>query len=152
MRIPPEMMTQRSLRFFHMVCLPSTNSYFFGGGIRFTPSAGEMGGLPYAPETFDLITCTNALHYVAEPGRALAGLRRLLTLEGATGTGGFRSAHTSFSLGSIRVAHEADRCTVCSRLYLQRGASTLLTGRTRCRLRKRVLSRLALAWLGAARA
>lgn len=44
--------------------------------------AGEMGGLPYAPETFDLITCTNALHYVAEPGRALAGLRRLLTLEG----------------------------------------------------------------------
>src|SRR5216683_4645112 len=82
MRIPPEMMTQRSLRFFHMVCLPSTNSYFFVGGIRFTPSAGEMGGLPYAPETFDLITCTNALHYVAEPGRALAGLRRLLTLEG----------------------------------------------------------------------
>src|SRR6266851_7049458 len=54
-------------------------------------------------------------------------------------------------LDSIRVTHEADRCTVCSRLYLQRGASTLLTGRTRCRLRKRVLSRLALAWLGAAR-
>ena len=44
--------------------------------------AGEIGGLPFAPETFDLITCTNALHYVAEPGPALAGLRRLLTLEG----------------------------------------------------------------------
>lgn len=44
--------------------------------------AGTMGGLPNAPATFDLITCTNALHYVAEPGRALAGLRRLLTLEG----------------------------------------------------------------------
>src|SRR5215470_3824099 len=28
--------------------------------------AGATGGLPYAPETFDLITSTNALHYVAE--------------------------------------------------------------------------------------
>lgn len=47
-----------------------------------TFQAGATGGLPYAPETFDLITCTNTLHYVTEPGRALAGLRRLLTLEG----------------------------------------------------------------------
>ena len=46
------------------------------------PTRDTRSLLYYLPETFDLVTCTNALHYVAEPGRALAGLSRLLTLEG----------------------------------------------------------------------
>jgi ubiquinone/menaquinone biosynthesis C-methylase UbiE len=39
---------------------------------------GETANLPYAHETFDLITCTNALHDMPEPAGMLAGLRRLL--------------------------------------------------------------------------
>ncbi len=39
---------------------------------------GETAGLPYAPETFDLITCTNALHDLPEPVATLSGLHRLL--------------------------------------------------------------------------
>jgi ubiquinone/menaquinone biosynthesis C-methylase UbiE len=40
--------------------------------------AGETANLPYAQETFDLITCTNALHDMTVPTRMLAELRRLL--------------------------------------------------------------------------
>jgi ubiquinone/menaquinone biosynthesis C-methylase UbiE len=40
--------------------------------------ADETAGLPFAPETFDLITCTNALHDIPEPSAMLAGLKRLL--------------------------------------------------------------------------
>ena len=40
--------------------------------------AGETAGLPYAPETFDLITFTNALHDLPEPVATLRGLKRLL--------------------------------------------------------------------------
>ena len=40
--------------------------------------SGETANLPYAQETFDLITCTNALHDMPEPAGMLAGLRRLL--------------------------------------------------------------------------
>ena len=39
---------------------------------------GETANLPYAQETFDLITCSNALHDMPEPAGTLAGLRRLL--------------------------------------------------------------------------
>lgn len=39
---------------------------------------GETAGLPFAPGTFDLITCTNVLHDLVNPGETLAGLRRLL--------------------------------------------------------------------------
>jgi ubiquinone/menaquinone biosynthesis C-methylase UbiE len=39
---------------------------------------GETANLPFAPETFDLITCTNALHDMPEPAGMLAGLKRLL--------------------------------------------------------------------------
>ena len=39
---------------------------------------GETAGLPYAPETFDLITFTNALHDLLEPAATLSGLKRLL--------------------------------------------------------------------------
>ena len=43
---------------------------------------GETANLPYAKETFDLITCTNALHDMPEPVATLSGLRRLLAPEG----------------------------------------------------------------------
>jgi len=43
---------------------------------------GETANLPYAQETFDLITCTNALHDIPHPVGTLAGLRRLLAQEG----------------------------------------------------------------------
>ncbi len=35
-------------------------------------------GVPYAPGTFDLITCTNALHDLLDAEAALSGLRQLL--------------------------------------------------------------------------
>ncbi|SRR5712691_3529083 len=45
---------------------------------RAVVGAGETAGLRYAPESFDLITFTNALHDLPEPGATLAGLKRLL--------------------------------------------------------------------------
>lgn len=45
---------------------------------RVKVGTGETTGLPFAQETFDLITCTNALHDVPEPLATLSGLRRLL--------------------------------------------------------------------------
>ena len=42
----------------------------------------EKASLPYEPETFDLITCTNALHDMLDPAALLSELRRLLTPDG----------------------------------------------------------------------
>lgn len=44
--------------------------------------SGEAATLPYVPETFDLITCTNALHDVLDPLALLSELRRLLAPHG----------------------------------------------------------------------
>ena len=41
---------------------------------------GETASLPYAEETFDLITFTNALHDMPKPVEILAGLMRLLPM------------------------------------------------------------------------
>lgn len=38
--------------------------------------------LPYAPGTFDVITCTNVLHYLPQPETTLAAVRQLLAPEG----------------------------------------------------------------------
>jgi ubiquinone/menaquinone biosynthesis C-methylase UbiE len=43
---------------------------------------GEQTGLPFPPDNFDLITCTNALHNLADPMNTIAGFRRLLTPAG----------------------------------------------------------------------
>src|SRR6266571_8273907 len=43
---------------------------------------GETAGLPFTQETFDLITCTNALHDMPQPVATLSGLRRLLAPSG----------------------------------------------------------------------
>src|SRR6266851_5805366 len=40
--------------------------------------SGERAGLPYSPETFDLITFTNALHDLQEPAATLIGMKLLL--------------------------------------------------------------------------
>ena len=45
--------------------------------------SGETAGLPYAPQTFELITCTNTLHYIADPIPALKGLHHLLVPTGS---------------------------------------------------------------------
>jgi ubiquinone/menaquinone biosynthesis C-methylase UbiE len=42
----------------------------------------ETANLPFAQETFDLITCTNALHDMPEPAGMLAALKRLLATGG----------------------------------------------------------------------
>lgn len=42
----------------------------------------ETAGLPYAPASFDLITCTNALHYLNDPEAVLRELAVLLTKSG----------------------------------------------------------------------
>lgn len=49
---------------------------------RVDVGTGERAHLPYAPETFDLITCTNALHAMPDPVGTLVGLRRLLASGG----------------------------------------------------------------------
>jgi SAM-dependent methyltransferase len=38
----------------------------------------ETAGLSYAPHSFDLITCTNVLHAIEQPGATLRGLAALL--------------------------------------------------------------------------
>ncbi len=43
---------------------------------------GGLANLPYGLATFDLITCTNALHDIPDPAGTLAGLRRLLAPAG----------------------------------------------------------------------
>lgn len=43
---------------------------------------GEQTNLPFAPGSFDVITCTNTLHYFTDPGATLRGLGHLLTSPG----------------------------------------------------------------------
>jgi|SRR6266568_1169186 len=45
---------------------------------RLQVGTDETTDLPYAQESFDLITCTNALHDILKPVATLAGLKRLL--------------------------------------------------------------------------
>ena len=45
-------------------------------------NGGGTAGLPYPPQTFDLITCTNVLHDIPDPVAFLSALRRLLALRG----------------------------------------------------------------------
>jgi len=45
---------------------------------RIEVNGSETAGLPYPPQTFDLITCTNALHDIRDPVAFLSAMRRLL--------------------------------------------------------------------------
>ena len=45
-------------------------------------TADRSAGLPEWPASFDLITCTNALHYFQDPVAVLQGLARLLVPQG----------------------------------------------------------------------
>jgi ubiquinone/menaquinone biosynthesis C-methylase UbiE len=44
--------------------------------------SGEPTEFPFPPNSFDLITCTNALHNLADPIKTIASLRLLLAREG----------------------------------------------------------------------
>lgn len=57
---------------------------------------GPTAGLPFALETFDLITCTNALHDLPEPVGTLSGLRRLLYPGGQLVVGDFARRECPF--------------------------------------------------------
>jgi len=61
----------------------------------------ETAGLPYAPETFDLITCTNALHYLLDPVATLSGLRLLLSPGGQLVVEDFARRVTPFPWASF---------------------------------------------------
>ena len=63
--------------------------------------AGETAGLPYAPETFDLITFTNALHDLPEPVATLRGLKRLLAPEGQLVMEDFARRERPFPWGAV---------------------------------------------------
>ena len=45
---------------------------------RIEVNGSETAGLPYPPQTFDLITCTNVLHDIRDPVAFLSDMRRLL--------------------------------------------------------------------------
>jgi len=47
-----------------------------------TLKGGEMADLPYKPHSFDLITSTNAFHYLDNPEAVLQGLAALLAPQG----------------------------------------------------------------------
>ena len=49
---------------------------------RVEVDTGQTAHLPYAPATFDLITCTNALHAMPDQVGTLVELRRLLASRG----------------------------------------------------------------------
>jgi ubiquinone/menaquinone biosynthesis C-methylase UbiE len=50
--------------------------------IQSTVGEGATAGLPYEEAFFDLITCTNMLHYLREPAAVLQRLRHLLASDG----------------------------------------------------------------------
>lgn len=49
---------------------------------RMDVGRGKQTHLPYAPESFDVITCTNALHLMKEPVETLIQFKTLLTRDG----------------------------------------------------------------------
>jgi ubiquinone/menaquinone biosynthesis C-methylase UbiE len=59
-------------------------------------ATGQTAGLPYQPQTFDLITCTNALHYLPDPVGTLAGLAQLLAPAGQLVLQDYRERDLSF--------------------------------------------------------
>jgi len=45
---------------------------------RIEVNGSETAGLPFPPQTFDMITCTNTLHDIRDPVAFLSDMRRLL--------------------------------------------------------------------------
>lgn len=62
------------------LALPEVSSTHF---LQALWGSGEIAGLPYPPQTFELITCTNALHYIPDPIPALKELHHLLVPAGS---------------------------------------------------------------------
>lgn len=70
----PAMLEQAQATLSAVVAAPRPLAQLLRGKV----SAAPLANLPLAPGAFDLITCTNALHYLADPTGALAGLGELL--------------------------------------------------------------------------
>ncbi len=64
-------------------------------------------GLPYPPVFFDVITCTNVLHYLQEPVAVLRGFNTLLVKQGQLILEDDVLRGFPFRLQSIGVAHPA---------------------------------------------
>ena len=76
---------------------------------RVKVGTGEAAGLPFAQETFDLITCTNALHDLPEPVGTLSGLRRLLSPGGQLVVGDFARRERPFPWAAFAwLLHQID--------------------------------------------
>lgn len=85
----------------------------------------STAGLPYTPETFDLITCTNSLHDIVDPVATLIGLRRLLASGGQLVVEDFARRKPSFLWAAFERLE--------SRIEGGRGrASTLAEARSLC--------------------
>ena len=66
-------------------------------------SVQDATALPYAPETFDAVVISNALHIMPSPEKALAEIRRVLKPEGVLIAPTFTAAGSVFGRLQIRV-------------------------------------------------
>lgn len=66
-------------------------------------SVQDATALPYAPETFDAVVISNALHIMPSPEKALAEIRRVLKSEGVLIAPTFTAAGSVFGRLQIRV-------------------------------------------------
>lgn len=83
---PHPMVAQGSWRFAAAVD-PLNDGYascglFPPGPLRFTPVAAPGEQLPVAGRSFDLVVCDNCLDHVADPGRVVAEMARVLVIGG----------------------------------------------------------------------
>ncbi len=112
---------------------------------------GETAGLPYTPETFDLITFTNALHDLPEPAATLSGLKRLLVPGGQLVMEDFARHEAPFPWTPFRMVLAAGQRGAGTRLNVIRGTSALRANRASYEQQQSFHRELALARLDATR-
>lgn len=66
-------------------------------------SVQDATALPYAPETFDAVVISNALHIMPSPGKALAEIKRVLKPDGILIAPTFTVAGSVFGRIKIRI-------------------------------------------------
>lgn len=66
-------------------------------------SVQDATALPYAPETFDAVVISNALHIMPSPQKALAEIRRVLKPDGILIAPTFTAAGSAFGRIKIRI-------------------------------------------------
>jgi ubiquinone/menaquinone biosynthesis C-methylase UbiE len=72
--------------------------------IQATVGHGERAALPFPPQTFELIICTNALHYFPQPGPTIAECRQLLVADGQLVLEDFARRAAPFPWGAFELA------------------------------------------------